>query len=255
MESYSHSSSSSSTFLFLNSSQEEKKSRPPQPPVPSSYSSLHSVRKLPAKPWKKFIAPLPPTRPRVYKVDSINFKELVQKLTGAPELQSRRLQSVAPPPLSLSKTISDTDISTASPLQLLPSPPNKTPLSATFRDLMTETLNPKPRKFSDTNWAAVMSPLGFTLSPSSHACVVNSPAAQLEGTHGKSLEVSYISPWCKQCLRRSPTVKCKFYVEIGTAWDGYLSQLQCTTRKPAIGTSKCILQRLLEAEVLKEGME
>ncbi|OMP01780.1 VQ motif-containing protein [Corchorus olitorius] len=73
-----------------------------------------------AKPWKKPIAPLPPTPPKVYKVDPINFRDLVQKLTGAPEFMSsstnqsqlealaaaplpdqQRLQRVAPPPISV----------------------------------------------------------------------------------------------------------------------------------------------------------
>lgn len=78
--------------------------------VPYYSSSLHSVRKpTPAKPWKKPVAPLPPTPPRVYKVDPINFRDLVQKLTAAPEfqLESRpapqplqpRLQTMAPPPV------------------------------------------------------------------------------------------------------------------------------------------------------------
>ncbi|OMO56428.1 VQ motif-containing protein [Corchorus capsularis] len=90
----------------------------------SFHSSLHSVRKPMAKPWKKPIAPLPPTPPKVYKVDPINFRDLVQKLTGAPEFMSssndqpqiqalapapalpalhdqQRLQRVAPPPISV----------------------------------------------------------------------------------------------------------------------------------------------------------
>ncbi|XP_062101694.1 uncharacterized protein LOC133807392 [Humulus lupulus] len=94
MEAYSYSSSSSTS----NNTK-----------VPYYSSSLHSVRKsAPAKPWKKPVAPLPPTPPRVYKVDPINFRGLVQKLTAAPEFQLEsssppqpqlRLQSMAPPPV------------------------------------------------------------------------------------------------------------------------------------------------------------
>ncbi|KAA8522582.1 hypothetical protein F0562_013057 [Nyssa sinensis] len=160
MESYkyslsSSSSSSSSTYLSFDTQQKKPK------PQSSIHSSLHSVRKLPgAKPWKKPIAPLPPTPPRIYKVDSVNFREVVQKLTAAPEFQSRRLQSVAPPPLNLSTTTFSDTVNPA-PLQLAPSP-NRTPLSATFRDLMTETLDTKPRKFSDSLALAAVDPLGFT---------------------------------------------------------------------------------------------
>ncbi|GFY99435.1 hypothetical protein Acr_13g0008360 [Actinidia rufa] len=71
-----------------------------QQPTPQKFrSALHTVRKLPVKLWKK--PSPPPTLPRVYKVDSVDFKQVVQKLTAAPEFQSRRLQSVAPLPLSL----------------------------------------------------------------------------------------------------------------------------------------------------------
>ncbi|KAL2348296.1 hypothetical protein Fmac_002296 [Flemingia macrophylla] len=48
-------------------------------PVSKSHSLLHSVRKPQAKPWKKAATPI-----RVYKVDAINFRDLVQQLTGAP---------------------------------------------------------------------------------------------------------------------------------------------------------------------------
>ncbi|KAL6012938.1 hypothetical protein ACLOJK_003427 [Asimina triloba] len=56
-------------------------------------SLLHSIRKPAAapKPWKKPIAGPPPTR--VYVVDPHGFRQLVQKLTGAPQQQH------PPPPL------------------------------------------------------------------------------------------------------------------------------------------------------------
>lgn len=57
----------------------------------SSYSvsnKSHSVRKAQTKPWKKTpVAPPAPKPVRVYKVDAINFRDLVQQLTGAPELK------------------------------------------------------------------------------------------------------------------------------------------------------------------------
>ncbi|KAF9621138.1 hypothetical protein IFM89_016632 [Coptis chinensis] len=60
-------------------------------------SSLHSIRKPPAKPWRK---PVTPPQPKVYRVLSSDFRRIVQKLTGAPEFQTQHLQIVAPPPLN-----------------------------------------------------------------------------------------------------------------------------------------------------------
>ncbi|KAI4330231.1 hypothetical protein MLD38_028531 [Melastoma candidum] len=65
--------------------------------------SLHAVRKgggSPMKPRKKPTAPLPPPPSnRVYKVAPVDFKELVQKLTGAGNTQ--RLRDAAPPLLEV----------------------------------------------------------------------------------------------------------------------------------------------------------
>ncbi|POO00679.1 VQ motif containing protein [Trema orientale] len=108
MEAYSSSSASSSSYMQDNN--HNNNYRDSNNKVPYYTSSLHSVRKAgaPAKPWKKPVAPLPPTPPRVYKVDPINFRDLVQRLTAAPEFQlessssassSSRLQTMAPPPV------------------------------------------------------------------------------------------------------------------------------------------------------------
>lgn len=51
-------------------------------------NSLHSTRKQPSsKPLKRptTSSPLKPMHPQVYRVEPVNFKELVQRLTGAPE--------------------------------------------------------------------------------------------------------------------------------------------------------------------------
>ncbi|GKU94924.1 hypothetical protein SLEP1_g8345 [Rubroshorea leprosula] len=76
------------------------------------------------KPSKKPIAPQPPTAPRVYKVEPVNFRNLVQKLTGAPKFRSQpqRLRSVAPPPVTVtsSSPLFGSDIA-VSPLQFFPS--------------------------------------------------------------------------------------------------------------------------------------
>uniref|UniRef100_A0A1D1XZM1 VQ domain-containing protein n=1 Tax=Anthurium amnicola TaxID=1678845 RepID=A0A1D1XZM1_9ARAE len=67
-------------------------------PLPSN--TLHSVRKPPAKPWKKPAA-APPIPPRVFRVEPRGFRQLVQRLTGAPELAPRHLRDAAPVPLDV----------------------------------------------------------------------------------------------------------------------------------------------------------
>ncbi|CAI8589008.1 unnamed protein product [Vicia faba] len=59
-----------------------------------SNSLLNSVRKTQPKPWKKtsVIAPQPSAAIRVYEVDVMNFRELVQQLTGAPEFKPHHHQ-------------------------------------------------------------------------------------------------------------------------------------------------------------------
>nr|GMC67983.1 serine/arginine repetitive matrix protein 2-like [Ipomoea batatas] len=106
MESYSSSSSSSVSCPFAVYQVEEGKKAKP---LPSYQSSLHAVRRVPKPMTKKPIAPMPPTPPKIYKVEPLHFKETVQMLTTAPGFQSavgscsssRRLQDVAPPPLDL----------------------------------------------------------------------------------------------------------------------------------------------------------
>lgn len=91
--SYNNSTSSSSSNHFSRAKEAQ----------PSYHSALHSIRR-PLQPklmMKKPIAPLPPTRPKIYQVEPSNFKEVVQKLTSIPEFQPRRLKDMAPPPLNL----------------------------------------------------------------------------------------------------------------------------------------------------------
>ncbi|XP_075519978.1 uncharacterized protein LOC142553295 [Primulina tabacum] len=106
-------------------------------------SSLHSVRKHPSKKiMKKPIAPLPPTPPKIYKVDPLAFKDVVQKLTSAQEFQPSRLQEVAPPPLSL------------------------TPRHA-HRMPVAPLLSEETQRRSFDSAFGDLSPLGFSLSPAS----------------------------------------------------------------------------------------
>ncbi|XP_022740753.1 uncharacterized protein LOC111292573 [Durio zibethinus] len=134
------------------------------------HASLHSVRKPLAKPCKKPIAPFPPKPPKVYKVDPINFRYLVQKLTGAPEFMSQshhqklsttsqlqlqprhHLRRVAPRPLN---------VVAASPL-------SGAEVSAPF-DLISGLDHTKSQnqQFSD-NAMITSNSLGFNLSPSSY---------------------------------------------------------------------------------------
>ncbi|CAA3002951.1 Hypothetical predicted protein [Olea europaea subsp. europaea] len=120
------------------------------------------------KPMKKPIAPSPPTPPRIYKVNPVNFKKVVQKLTSAMEFHLTRLQEVAPPPLSLSP-----------PWQQQLVHPNqvKTPSGSKFSDFMTGTDEKKAVKPLDYSFGA-LSPLGLNFSPSSLAwfsSVLSSP--------------------------------------------------------------------------------
>nr|GEX45934.1 hypothetical protein [Tanacetum cinerariifolium] len=55
---------------------------------------------------KHFIAPLPPTPPKVYDVSASDFKEVVHMLTSSPKFQSpstRRLKDIASQTLVLSR--------------------------------------------------------------------------------------------------------------------------------------------------------
>ncbi|KAB2604006.1 hypothetical protein D8674_040969 [Pyrus ussuriensis x Pyrus communis] len=152
--SYSSSSSASSTTKYLSQTiQPTKGSTSNSKQLPHHHSSLHSVQKSSSKPWKKpAVAPLPPTPQRIYKVDPINFRELVQRLTCAPEfMETRSLQSVAPPPI---------DIRVSSvPNHVHSSPEIGSPFSVMYKDLLdTLELSPKPRHQKRLNWQ----------SPSSH---------------------------------------------------------------------------------------
>ncbi|KAJ4844190.1 hypothetical protein Tsubulata_000863 [Turnera subulata] len=176
METYSSSSSSSNPSMYLTEYSQAENSLKAQP---SYHASLHSIRKSQVKPWKKPIAPLPPTPPRVYKVDPVNFRDLVQKLTGpvAEPLQPhpQRLQSIAPPPLDLARPpalFSRDVIAAAAPLQLLPSPAKAlTPLSALYQELMADTpLDAKAKKAQDTLTMGSSSSLELNLASPSSWC-------------------------------------------------------------------------------------
>lgn len=145
MESYSSTSNTDSSSSYSSSYPRRQETKRP----PSFRSALHAVRRSPAKNamTKKPISPLPPTPPKIYKVEPVEFKDVVQKLTGAaepqPQPQPTRLQEVAPPPLSLS-------------------PPHSAMSKAAGDE------EEKRQKSFETSFG-VLSPLGFSLSPSSLA--------------------------------------------------------------------------------------
>ncbi|GMJ08058.1 hypothetical protein like AT2G22880 [Hibiscus trionum] len=169
MEAYSSSSSAAAALGF----EETRGLKAPQ--ASSFHGSLHSVRKPLSKPWKKPIAPFPPTPPKVYTVDPINFRDLVQKLTGAPEFMSRthnptsttqfelprhhhqRLQRVAPPPLHVAvPPLSRAEVS--APLNLFSGLDLTTSQNQSFcNNSMNLGLNLSPSSY---NWCAfpILSP-------------------------------------------------------------------------------------------------
>ncbi|KAK6125275.1 hypothetical protein DH2020_041019 [Rehmannia glutinosa] len=165
MESYSYTTSnsaSSSSSSFQYQQELEKNVKPP--PAYRSAAALHSVRKFPANKniiMKKPIAPMPPTPPKIYKVNPVDFKDVVQRLTGGPDMfQPTRLQEVAPPPLSFSP-----------PHRLSPivHPTVKMPLSGKqSAGFGGEAQEEKPMKLLDSSFGPI-SPIGFSLSPSSLA--------------------------------------------------------------------------------------
>ncbi|XP_047332659.1 uncharacterized protein LOC124936218 [Impatiens glandulifera] len=154
MEPYYNSSSSttSSSSSLLSFSIQKRKTNI----IPNYTTSLHSVRKSqpPTKITKKPIAPLPPTPPRVYLIEPVNFKELVQQLTAAPEFQnSSRLQKLAPPPVVVA--VPDQQMNNMNRVQL---PSHRSPCSA------VEAFEPSSSmmKCSPSGWFANL------LSPSSN---------------------------------------------------------------------------------------
>lgn len=139
----------------------------------SFYRSLHSVRK-PTNPNKKSTAPLPPNPTRVYKVDRMHFRELVQMLTGAAatpasQQQPHRLREVAPPPLHLTTTTSAAGASPVLP-EMAARAAMSPPLSALYRELTSVTLpDAKTGNHESSDGFLVSSgavSLGLGLSPS-----------------------------------------------------------------------------------------
>ncbi|MCD9639641.1 hypothetical protein HAX54_024291 [Datura stramonium] len=172
-------SSSSSSFAGHDHQHDEKKEK-------SYLSTLHTVRSLPSKPTitKKPMA-LSPTiiPPKIYRVEAVNFRQVVQMLTAAPEFQfqspsnsmpasaSTHLPEVAPPPpLDLSSPTSLS--SNMSPIggqwrEFLP--PASTVVMSTDEASNDSTTEAQERHVKSPIPPGACSPLAFPQSPSSFA--------------------------------------------------------------------------------------
>ncbi|XP_008812107.1 pollen-specific leucine-rich repeat extensin-like protein 3 [Phoenix dactylifera] len=150
-----------------------------QAKTPPFQAALHSVQRPPAKPWKKPDHPVPP---KVYRVDPRDFRQLVQKLTGAPQSTPRPLKDTArpPPPLLLA------------PRNPLPPPPPPPPPVFDNRNYFSiESLKPMEQKAvsgyqSPTGLAGLFSPSPYPawcsfplLSPGSIAMLEQSSGTVL----------------------------------------------------------------------------
>ncbi|KAK2356789.1 hypothetical protein P8452_76355 [Trifolium repens] len=144
MESYS--SSTKSSYISQNTKKEHGSMKNDQYPFQSNkYSWLHTVRKSPTKTWNKKapIAPMAPTPPKVYRVDRINFKELVQSLTCAPEF-------LTPQSHQQLLQITDQNHNTVTATDTVPSLPVKN-LSNTVDTLEVSTPQPPLAAVNTTN--------------------------------------------------------------------------------------------------------
>jgi hypothetical protein len=67
-------------------------------PASGHEAALRSVQKPPSKPWRAGGLAPAPTPPKVYRVEPREFRDLVQRLTGAPAagLQQHQHAAVAP---------------------------------------------------------------------------------------------------------------------------------------------------------------
>ncbi|RLN28522.1 VQ motif-containing protein 29-like [Panicum miliaceum] len=59
-------------------------------PAAAHEAALRAVQKPPAKPWRGGAAAAPPPPPKVYRVEPREFRDLVQRLTGAPPAATGR---------------------------------------------------------------------------------------------------------------------------------------------------------------------
>ncbi|XP_062203515.1 VQ motif-containing protein 29-like [Phragmites australis] len=65
-------------------------------------AALRAVQKPPAKPWRGTTAAVPPPPPKVYRVEPREFRDLVQRLTGAPPAaRDARQQQMAVQPVAV----------------------------------------------------------------------------------------------------------------------------------------------------------
>lgn len=157
MESYSTSYSSSNKSPYLSQNTKQAKGQKHAYPL-KSHSLLHSVRQSNAKPWKKMpVAPMPPTPVKVYKVDPLNFRELVQQLTGAPEFKPQQEPHHQLVQTVTSSAATSLDVAAASP-----------PVSTNwYQDFQSELFGVKTQGTTTTDGAMTPGFLDMSLSPPS----------------------------------------------------------------------------------------
>lgn len=170
MEEY---SSSSSIITNLSKNPNEEKGSNSKQSVPTYYPSLHSIRKAPSKQRnKKPVSRLPSNSPRIYKVDPINFRDLVQNLTTSPELlQTRRLHSIAPSPLQVDTTHSlfnKTSINKIPKTEQVQPKPSLSAMYKEFSQELDQTNKAQMNNKGSSDNKMASSFLGFNLSPSSY---------------------------------------------------------------------------------------
>ncbi|CAN4123658.1 unnamed protein product [Withania somnifera] len=176
MESYSYkiysSSFSSSSSSFVGHDQHgEKKEKP-------YLSTLHRVRSVPSKSIiKKPIAPAPPIPPKIYRVEAVYFRQVVQMLTAAPEFQSQfsksapgsgstHLQEVSAP-LDLSPTSLSSNINIGGRWREFLPPSSTVVIPTDEASYYESTSGARERHVNSPIQSGACSPLGFPQSPSS----------------------------------------------------------------------------------------
>ncbi|KAL4582113.1 hypothetical protein LXL04_006653 [Taraxacum kok-saghyz] len=171
---------SSTSSLCSSSSHQQSQRKTIKSSLYFYNNSLHSVRKSLQKPiTKHFIAPLPPTPPKVYDVHVADFKDVVRVLTSSPEFQNpstRRLKDIAPPPLVISRAPKPS------------SPAIK--MSPDFCKLISES-----PEMMDCLGDLSQAGLGFSLKPGPHEL----SESELVSPLGMSLSPTTVS-WCSSVL-------------------------------------------------------
>ncbi|XP_051191654.1 uncharacterized protein [Lolium perenne] len=87
-------------------------------PASGHEAALRSVQKPPSKPWRTGGLAPAPTPPKVYRVEPREFRDLVQRLTGAPaaRLQQQRAAVAPTQPVVVRVGTGATGVETVGPM-------------------------------------------------------------------------------------------------------------------------------------------